>query len=197
MFGGIEYLPRNDGRYKAGRFFATVVNKRNEAVLGNIIRDNIASGSIIYSDCWKAYENISEWRDLDVTDINGEDVDALLYRDHKTVNHSKEFKTQDGVHTNAIEGYWRVSKDMIPRKHYMDAETLQEHLFVHMWRSEHVDDLWNGLIHTLATTRYTDEESLIVKVEFRDDGTVDVHNYEYGAGDYGNEAGGKRKLSLL
>ena len=193
MFGGIEYLPQQDGRYKAGRFFATVVRQRSESVLGAIIKDNIAAGSIIYSDCWKAYDNIAQWRDVCVRDYEGQDLDALLYQDHKTVNHSREFKTEDGVHTNAIEGYWRVSKDMIPRRHYMDAETLQEHLFVHMWRSEYAGSLWGGLIETLATTRYDDNESFIIHLERRNDGSVGVHSYGRDDSTWVEEAAAKRQ----
>ena len=50
------------------------VNNRKESTLIPIIKKWITPGTIIHSDCWKAYSKLS----------------ALGYT-HVTVNHSKEF----------------------------------------------------------------------------------------------------------
>lgn len=51
-------------------------------------------GSIIRTDGWKAYEKLSEMGYV-----------------HQVVNHSKEFVTKEGVHTNRVESNWRPMKD--------------------------------------------------------------------------------------
>ena len=52
----------------------------------------IKPGTIIVSDCWKAYYNLEKYGYT-----------------HRTVNHSKEFvniDAYDGDHINKIEGHW-------------------------------------------------------------------------------------------
>ena len=66
-----------------------------------MIQSRILPGSIIHSDCWAAYNGI-----LDLPECDFE---------HKTVNHSVEFVTTEGVHTNTIEGTWYALKRHIPK----------------------------------------------------------------------------------
>jgi transposase-like protein len=68
-------------------WFAVVVQDRTKDTLLNIIEAYVHPGSIIHTDCWKAYEGI-------------EDLGGGF--EHKTVNHSREFISADGVHTNHI-----------------------------------------------------------------------------------------------
>ncbi len=91
VFGGIEQ------HGKQGAFFV-VVEKRHTATLFPIIKKHIAPGSIIMSDCWKAYDCLEQ---------NG-------YH-HLNVNHSKNFKDPvTGAHTNTIEGSWLYAKRSLP-----------------------------------------------------------------------------------
>lgn len=57
------------------------------------IEDWVEKGSIIRTDCWAAYNKLKEKGYI-----------------HETVNHSKEFVTAGGVHTNLIESSWRPLK---------------------------------------------------------------------------------------
>ena len=86
-FGGCEK--------ENSKSFVAPDDVRDRETLLTEIRRWIRPGSIIMSDCWKAYECIS---------------DMGLGYTHKTINHSKEFKSKDGTCTNTIEGMWRHLK---------------------------------------------------------------------------------------
>ena len=58
-----------------------------------IIKDNILPGTLIRSDCWKAYATLEQ--------------EGYV---HEAVNHSIHFVDENGVHTNTIESQWRVLK---------------------------------------------------------------------------------------
>ena len=64
------------------------MDDRSEATLLKHIQDWIEPGTIIVSDCWKAYVNL----------------DKYGYT-HKTVNHSVEFVSSEGYDTNKQEGH--------------------------------------------------------------------------------------------
>ena len=88
MFGAIERGPRKC-------FFFVVKNRKKETLL-SLIYDHIAPGSIVYSDMWKAYNDISKL-DRNCT--------------HQMVNHSIHFvDPQTGVHTISIESVWKTCK---------------------------------------------------------------------------------------
>lgn len=92
VFGGRE---KNDHT----KIFMIPVHNRKEVTLLPLIQKWIKPGSIIHSDCWKAYTNL-----------------AKKGYHHITVNHSKEFiNTETGACTNGIEGDWRHAKASIPR----------------------------------------------------------------------------------
>ena len=136
VFGGVELTPER-------RFFAVVVPNRSAATLLPIIKAHIAPGSIIRSDYWKAYDIIPFQHGFDYV--------------HEKVNHSKEFKTHDGVHTNTIEGTWNGVKRVTPiRKR--TKRNLPGCLFEFIWRRRNEANLWNGLIQALKDIFYEEEE---------------------------------------
>ena len=70
-----------------------VVEKRDKSTLLPLIENCVEKGCQIYSDGWKAY--------------------SCLQREgfkHSVVNHSVEFKAEDGTCTNSIEGMWGLVK---------------------------------------------------------------------------------------
>ncbi|KAM8701340.1 hypothetical protein ACLKA7_000891 [Drosophila subpalustris] len=90
LFGGIER--------ESGDFFIVPVESRSTESLLSIIKERVADGSTIISDCWRAYNCLESEEFV-----------------HQTVNHSKTFvdpKTQ--AHTKNIERLWRDMKDSIP-----------------------------------------------------------------------------------
>jgi len=91
VFGGIDR--------QSGEFFIVPVESRNTETLLEIIKNRIADGTTIISDCWKSYNCLSD---------EG-------YQ-HQTVNHSKNFVDPDTrAHTQNIERLWRDLKANIPR----------------------------------------------------------------------------------
>ena len=114
IFGGIE----EDSR----RCFLVAVERRDEATLLPIIQKWIEAGTIIVSDCWKAYCNLEKHGYI-----------------HRTVNHSKGFVNENGDNTNKIEGHWRQVKCKLPkfgvRKHLFSTH-LAEFMRRYMHRNE-------------------------------------------------------------
>ena len=64
-----------------------VVSQRNRDTLLPIIKENVALGSIITSDAWKAYDTL----------------ESEGYK-HEVVVHKDGFISNSGAHTNGIEG---------------------------------------------------------------------------------------------
>lgn len=79
------------------------------------INKHISKKTKVVSDCAKFYSRIKE---------DG-------YADHLTVNHSVEYVTPEGVHTNRIESHWRALKAYIKTGN-MKA-TLEEHLYEYIF----------------------------------------------------------------
>jgi len=92
VFGGIE---RDTTPPKC--FFLTVED-RSAATLIPIIKQYILPGTTIVSDCWKSYSSLRD--------------EGFL---HQTVNHSIEFVSESGAHTNNIESRWNALKKSLPR----------------------------------------------------------------------------------
>ena len=92
IFGGRE-------KYDKSKVFMFPVKKRDQKTLLPLIQNWIEPGSIIHSDCWKAYNKLSKIGYI-----------------HVTVNHSKEFVNKSSAAcTNGIECDWRHAKVSLPR----------------------------------------------------------------------------------
>ena len=103
----------------------TAVDKRDEATLLPLIKRWIEPGTIIISDCWKAYCSLEKHGYT-----------------HRTVNHSQEFVNEQGDSTNKMEDHWRQAKVKLPpfgvRKHHFSS-----YLAEFMWRYKlREDDLF-------------------------------------------------------
>ena len=155
VFGGVERLePNSDNPFqeesfsgdkcRLGKMFAVVVEKRDARTLIPILRRFVRPGSLIISDCWRAYTRIEEIRDRD-----------LQYYLHQTVNHSETFKDPTtGAHTNTCEGAWRSQyKFHIPYQAY-NKNALQGHLFERVWKRKYKNSLWESLWKVLSDVRY-------------------------------------------
>ena len=91
VFGGRE-------KYNKQKIFMIPVDNRKAVTLLPIIKKWILPGSIIHSDCWKAYNQLQK-----------------MGYTHVTVNHSKEFvNTASAACTNSIESDWRHAKVHMP-----------------------------------------------------------------------------------
>lgn len=91
VFGGIERGSK--------KCFFEAVEDRSAQTLIPIIKKNIKPGTLILSDCWKAYSSLER---------EG--------YEHLTVNHSIQFlNPENGACTNLIESTWNAVKKSLPK----------------------------------------------------------------------------------
>lgn len=81
IVGGVEHTPQR-------KCFLLVVPDRTALTLDDIILNHVKPGSIVRTDCWRAYTNMTN---------------LGMNLQHQTVNHSEGFRDGE-VHTNTIEG---------------------------------------------------------------------------------------------
>ena len=129
IVGGIE-------RTSERKVFMCKVDSRDSETLKRVISKYVLPGSIIYSDMWKGYANIE--RDLGMQ--------------HFTVNHSVEFVSEEGIHTNSIEGTWCGMKVLIPKRNR--TKDIDNHLWEYAWRKKNCQKLWEGLLEAFANVCY-------------------------------------------
>jgi len=131
VIGGIE-------RSTERRFFVRVVDTRDSETIADVLIDHVLPGSIVHTDCWNGYSNISET------------VGVV----HRTVNHSKNFvDPESGVHTNSIEGKWAGLKRRITLRGRV-KELHPDYLFEEIWRTRNRGKLWDGFISSLTEVIY-------------------------------------------
>ena len=94
------------------------VDRQDSATLLPIISNVVAAGSIVHSDEWSA-------------------IQSQLGLTHRTVNHSIEFVTPSGVHTNNVESYWNRAKMKIKVMRGCTKEQLSSYLDEFMWKERH------------------------------------------------------------
>ena len=98
-------------------------------------RDAAKPGTIIWSDCWAAYNQISSLPPV---------------QSHSTVNHSIQFMTSGGVHTNHIESYWNRAKIKLKRMRGCHRSQLPSYLDEFMWRERYGNDTLTNIYRDIA-----------------------------------------------
>ena len=138
VFGGRE-------KYDKQKVFMIPVHNRKASTLIPIIKKWIAPGSIIHSDCWKAYSNLQK-----------------MGYTHVTVNHSKEFINKEtAACTNSIESDWRHAKVHMPSY----GAHLGDHagfLAEFMWRRANTDN--DRFMKLIADINMTFKDKYLCKV---------------------------------
>ena len=104
VIGGVEKSPER-------RMFLVSIDKRDRETLLPIILRHVLPCSIIRTDLWRAYSNLSNFNYI-----------------YQTVNHNLHFTDpKTGINTNTIEGTWNGLKLQIkPRNR--TKESITEHL---------------------------------------------------------------------
>ena len=93
------------------------IHNHKQSTLIPIIQKWIKPGSVIHSDCWKAYSKLCK-----------------LGYTHVTVNYSKEFKNiESAACTNCTESEWHHVKVFMP-KYGVHKRLHAGHLAEFMWR---------------------------------------------------------------
>ena len=121
--------------------FAKRVSDRTADTLEEVIKEYVAPGTTIHTDCWKGYVHL----------------DTLGYT-HKTVNHSKNFVDPvDGTHTQKIERFWRGLKGVRTRYQGIPSSEIDSHIKEYLWRkARNVNDknAFEEAIFMLADIRW-------------------------------------------
>ena len=124
VFGGCE---KDDSQ----NCFIVPVEKRDKGTLLTLIQNWVRPGSIVMSDCWKAYCDIPKLPEN--------------YK-HFIVNHSQQFKSSEGTCTNTTEGTWRHMKRSLPLS-VRKSQGYDTYLAEYMWRRHHTDsDLFTSFM---------------------------------------------------
>ena len=118
--------------------FMQIVPDRTAATLLPILQQHVAPGSVVHSDQWASYNQVG----------NLPNVSA-----HGTVNHSMEFVSPSGVHTQTIENYWNRTKMKLKRMRGCAAKEVPSYLDEFMWRERFGKtprEALNGIMHDIA-----------------------------------------------
>jgi hypothetical protein len=89
---GAAKIDENTGKVTA--LSCSVVVKRDAAAIAQIVLPLLKNDAVLTTDKWRAYGKALK------------DAESAVV--HHQVNHSVEFKSKDGHHTNHIEGMWRI-----------------------------------------------------------------------------------------
>lgn len=91
-------------------------NIRSAEVLIPLIQKHVHPGTTIRTDQWRAYIALTRFG----------------YR-HQVVNYSREFVTEDGVHTNRIGSMWRPMRAYF-RTRQIGDDVFADHVVEYQWR---------------------------------------------------------------
>jgi transposase-like protein len=133
VFGGVDTVTK--------RSFVNIVPNRTRATLLPIIQQRIRAGSTIWSDTWAPYFTLNQ---------HG-------YQ-HAMVNHSEQFVTDNGVHTQEIESLWNQIKVEIKIRRGFSLEQLPGVLDEFMYRREFAQqDLFDVFLGHVADTYHVND----------------------------------------
>ena len=103
------------------------VDQRNQETLIPMIERHVVKGSTIYSDGWRAYQNLNKRGYKNFT-VEHKHNFVQRYRDTL----SGEIRT---VHTNRIEGSWKFAKDHFRKINDAKISAFEAHLCEIIWRN--------------------------------------------------------------
>ena len=128
-----------DTSYAPSVGFMQVVQSRDAATLLPIIRHHVLPGTIIHSDEWSSYRRVAALSNVHT---------------HETVNHSVEFVSSSGVHTQHVESYWNRVKTKLKRMKGCHEHQLPGYLDEFMYRERfgrNDYECWQSIIQDIAT----------------------------------------------
>jgi hypothetical protein len=123
-----------DTSFKPARGYMQVVAHRDRETLCEIIQRVVRPNSIIHSDEWMAYSNVS-----------------TLGYEHGTVCHKYNFVAPlSGVHTQHVESYWNRQKLRVKRMKGLCKNIMEEVLNEFMFFDWFCDSVFDALIDKIV-----------------------------------------------
>ena len=119
--------------------YMEIVARRDAATLLSIIQQHVAPGTTVWSDEWAAYDRINALPNVTT---------------HSVVNHSIEFVTPGGVHTQNAESYWNRVKIKLKRMCGCHEDQLPSYLDEFMYRERYgqtARQCFNSILTDIAT----------------------------------------------
>lgn len=98
-------------RQHGGHVHTQIIGRANRETLQPIIETIVKPGSMIYTDKWRGFGDLN-----------------LKGYVHKTVNHSEEYVSEEGAHTNQIETFWSYAKRRLKKFNGISSNTLRLHV---------------------------------------------------------------------
>lgn len=136
-YGGREHRNRKVGktgfknkmpvvgiRSRDGKVKTIYVPKIKSHKLKKVIQKYVQQGSIIYTDDYNMYRNLKLWG----------------YQ-HFSINKLFGYLKEPNIHTNSVEGYWRLSKTKLYATHHkISRQHLSKYLAEREYKFNHRDD---------------------------------------------------------
>lgn len=121
-----------------GRCVMRCVHRRNRQTLERLIRRWLLPGTHIVSDAWPAYNHLDQ--------INGG-----VYT-HDVVVHQQNFvdPRYPWIHTQTIEGLWKLSKKKLRRQHGTSRTLFNSYLYEFMWRRNTGDNKFGEMVNCIG-----------------------------------------------
>lgn len=130
ILGGVERTPERN-------LFLLPIETRDSTTLLNAIITHVRQGSVILTDMWKGYSQLTE-----------------AGFQHHCVNHSKHFTDPEtGITTNTIEGTWNGVKLSIATRSRV-RENMEERLHEFIWRRKNQENLWTSFLSAIRDIHY-------------------------------------------
>ena len=118
-----------DERTSERRIFMARVDDRSSATILAVILKFVRPGSIVITDLWRSYSQLS----------------GNLGLTHLTVNHSQTYKDKESsACTNTIEGTWIGLKVRMPPRNRVSCG-IDESLLEFVWCRKNANNLWGHL----------------------------------------------------
>lgn len=102
---------------RGGNVYVHIVKRVDRATLQPIVRLVAEQGSTIYTDKWRAFDELG--------------LDGYT---HHNINHSEEYVDKKGNHINGIESFWSFAKRRLAKFNGIARTTLPLHVKECEWR---------------------------------------------------------------
>ena len=106
---------------RSGKVYTQIIPNAKQETLIPIIKNKVVPDSIVYTDCFKAYNA------LDVSEFK-----------HERINHSKSFASKQN-HINGIENFWNQAKRHLRKFNGIPKQNFELYLKECEWRFNNSD----------------------------------------------------------